>query len=413
MKTLPIISLFSGAGGIDYGFEAAGYRTAVAVEMDADCCATLRANRSWRLIDRDIFGVTSREILAAADLKRGEAAALVGGPPCQPFSKAGFWVSGQSERLRDSRADTLSAYLRVLEDTLPRTFLFENVEGFSYRGKDEGLRLLLDGIERINKRSRVRYATTVKVVNAASYGAPQLRKRLLVVGVRDGQPFEFPAPTHGESVGDMFPTTEPYRNAWDAIGDLDEPTIEDLKPGGQWAELLPSIPEGYNYLWYTKEMGNKAFFGWRTRYWSFLLKLAKNLPSWTIPAQPGPSIGPFHWNNRRLSMRELCRIQTFPDNVSIVGTRNAVQRQVGNAVPSLLAEVVARELRTQVFGQDRLPLRLLPPLRRPLPPPERRRPPSKKYVPGVHAAHPGTGRGPGALSRAKGASSRQVRGSRH
>ena len=85
-----------------------------------------------------------------------------------------------------------------------------------------------------------------------------------------------------------------------------------LTVGGKWADLLPTIPEGQNYLWHTNRGGGSQLFGWRTRYWSFLLKLAKNLPSWTIQAHPGSSIGPFHWRNRKLSVPEMCRLQTFP-----------------------------------------------------------------------------------------------------
>ena len=119
---------------------------------------------------------------------------------------------------------------------------------------------------------------------------------------------------------------------------------------GKWADLLPTIPEGLNYLWHTSRGGGVPLFGWRTRYWSFLLKLAKSKPSWTIQAQPGSAIGPFHWKNRKLSARELCRLQTFPDDLSFDTSQNQIQRMIGNAVPSLLAEVLAWEIRTQLLG---------------------------------------------------------------
>ena len=141
-----------------------------------------------------------------------------------------------------------------------------------------------------------------------------------------------------------------------------------------------------------------SLFGWRRRYWNFLLKLAKRLPSWTIQAQPGPSVGPFHWENRRLSHRELCRLQTFPDNVQVYGNRMSVQRQIGNAVPSLLAEVLARAIKVQFlrYRSTNEPLRLLPPDRSPAPPPEPVRPVPAEYrkLAGRHKAHPGTGKGP-------------------
>lgn len=117
----------------------------------------------------------------------------------------------------------------------------------------------------------------------------------------------------------------------------------------------------------------RTLFGWRRRYWTFLLKLAKARPSWTIQAQPGPAVGPFHWSNRRLSTRELCRLQTFPDDAIISGNRTSVQRQLGNAVPSLLAEVLGRAIRVQLLGLPAMrgAPKLLPPRRKdtPLPSP--------------------------------------------
>jgi DNA (cytosine-5)-methyltransferase 1 len=399
-----VISLFSGVGGLDYGFEAAGFETAVAVEMDHACCVSLRANRSWPVIERDIFEVTSKELLATGGLRRGEASVLIGGPPCQPFSKSGYWSRGDALRLDDPRANTLSAYLRVLEDTQPAVFVLENVEGLAYRGKDEGLQLLLNAIKQINRRARTRYNPVFQVVNAAEYGVPQIRRRLIMIGARDGTSFEFPAPTHGDAQLGLFGTLAPTCTAWDAIGDLELDPNEDVAASGRWADLLPSIPEGANYLWHTDRGGGQPLFGWRRRYWSFLLKLAKDRPSWTIQAQPGPGSGPFHWDNRRLSMRELCRLQTFPDNVVVRGSRLAVQKQIGNAVPSLLAEVVARAIRTQLLGLRgvRGPLRLLPPDRGTPPQPSLPSDVPTKYSPwvGTHSPHPGSGFGNAALLRA-------------
>ena len=402
-----IISLYSGAGGLDYGFEAAGFDTAVAVELDRQCCETLRENRDWAVIERDITAVPSSEILEAGKLKKGEAALLIGGPPCQPFSKASYWHRGDSLRLDDPRASTLAAYLRVLQDTTPEGFLLENVEGLAYSGKDEGLRLLLDAIETINKKTRSRYRPVFQVLNAADYGVPQLRKRVIMVASRDGAELKFPIATHADATGQLsMLALQPYRTAWDALADVVTDPDEDLEMRGAWADLLPSIPEGNNYLWHTSRGGGLALFGWRRRFWSFLLKLAKNQPSWTIQAQPGPAVGPFHWKNRRLSMRELCRLQTFPDDVRITGNRGAVQKQIGNAVPSLLAEVIAREIRVQVLGMKPLPgaPKLLPPDRSPAPAPEPIARVPKKFLKlvGEHEPHPGTGKGYGAIEREHG-----------
>ena len=173
---------------------------------------------------------------------------------------------------------------------------------------------------------------------------------------------------------------------------------------GKWGDLLASIPEGQNYLWHTDRGGGRPLFGWRRRYWSFLLKLAKDRPSWTIQAQPGPAIGPFHWKNRLLSHRELCRLQTFPDDVTMLGGRGDVQRQIGNAVPSLLSEVLGREILTQFLGREvKGELRLMPPDKRPFPPAERTLAVPSKFLEllGSHAAHPGTGKGYGAIQRSE------------
>jgi DNA (cytosine-5)-methyltransferase 1 len=363
-STPKIISLFSGMGGLDYGFESAGYNTLAAVEVDRDACSTLRTNRpDWAVMERPIEHVTTSELVSAAGSK--DIDLVVGGPPCQPFSKSSYW-RGDTLRLDDPRAATLQQFLRVVEEVLPRVLVLENVPGLAYAKKDEALQLLLRGVQAINARHGTNYDPCVGVLDAAQYGVPQVRSRLFMVAERNGRRLNFPAPVYG-------PGRLPFRTAWDAIGDVVPGAGEKLAAGGKWAALLPSIPEGENYLWHTSRKGGLPLFEWRSRYWSFLLKLAKHLPSWTIQAQPGPATGPFHWTNRRLSERELCRLQTIPDDVVVVGGRVAVQRQIGNAVPSLLSEVVAREIRTQLLDLRPLspsPL-LLPPDRSPAPLPER------------------------------------------
>ena len=392
-----VISLFTGVGGLDYGFEAAGFETRVAIEMDAVCCLTLRANRDWPVIEADLLETSTEAILKAAKLTVGDVDMLIGGPPCQPFSKSGWWKSGDSLRLSDPRAGTLSGFLRLVKEARPRAFLLENVEGLAFAGKDEGLKLLLSALDEINAVEQTRYRPTVVVLNAADYGVPQTRTRVFVIAARDGRMFRSPMPTHHQPGELALNGSEPWRTAWDAIGGLPQPDEPSLDLTGKWADLLPSIPEGQNYLWHTERLGGVPLFGWRRRYWSFLLKLAKDRPSWTVQAQPGPATGPFHWNNRRLSALELARLQTFPNDIEIQGARSDVQRQIGNAVPSLLAEVLAKEIRRQYFG-DVLPIgrpRLLPARIGPIPAPARVSKVPKKYMAlvGSHEAHPGTGRG--------------------
>jgi len=403
---LKAISLYTGVGGLDLGFEAAGFHTAVAVEMDTMACKTLLKNRKWSVLQGDIHDISSEAILEAAGLKPGEADVLIGGPPCQPFSKSSYWAKGDAGRLDDPRADTLVAYLRVLRDTKPKTFLLENVPGIAFQSKDEGLQYLIAGIEEVNKQAGTHYEINMRVLNAAGYGVPQARERVFLVGSREGASFKFPPYTHtAEDDQNLFSSPlQPYRTAWDAIGDLPiEPDEPPLRVGGKWGNLLPSIPEGQNYLWHTKRGGGAPLFGWRTRYWSFLLKLAKTQPSWTIQAQPGSAIGPFHWNNRKLTAQEMCRIQTFPDGILFDCGRTDIQKMIGNAVPSLVAEILAREIRTQLlYARPRSrKLKLLPHVRLPIPDPESLAPLAAQYrdLIGNHADHPGAGLGIGAKRR--------------
>ena len=398
------ISLYTGAGGLDLGFEAAGFETAIAVEMDGHAVRTLQDNRDWVILHDSIQNLKSDEILKTGKLQNGEADILIGGPPCQPFSKSAYWVTGDTKRLNDPRASTLEHYLRVLRDTQPRAFLVENVPGLGYKSKDEGLRLLERTIEDINQESGLAYTAQSRVLNAADFGVPQERQRLFIIGHREGTHFDFPSPTHGlgedcEPFGKELP--KPL-TAWDAIGDLEDDDDPQLALSGKWADLLPSIPEGMNYLHHTDRGEGLPLFGWRTRFWSFLLKLAKNRTSWTITAQPGSATGPFHWKNRRLSSTELSRLQTFPDDYRILGGKAAVQRQLGNAVPCVLGELLAREIRNQLLDQTIVGHRkLLGVPRGTPPPPEPVQPVMEKYseLVGDYSDHPGTGQGPGALRR--------------
>ena len=134
------ISLFTGLGGLDHGFEAAGYQTAAAVELDKDCLKQL-ALTNWKVMGCDATQLHTDDLLSAAGLRIGEADVLIGGPPCQPFSKSGYWARGDAARLSDPRAGTLDAYLRILEATKPKAFLLENVPGLAFRKNRRGLNI--------------------------------------------------------------------------------------------------------------------------------------------------------------------------------------------------------------------------------------------------------------------------------
>lgn len=392
-----VISLFSGAGGIDFGFEAAGFQTRLAVDSDPSCRSFLEENTDWNIPELgDVLSLSAARVKSEASIGRGQVDVLIGGPPCQPYSKAGYWHSGDAPRLKDARAKTLDGMLALVEDLLPEVVLIENVPGLGFSGKDEGLRRIKSRFYEINRATGSKYKPVIAVLDAASFGVPQHRSRLFVVAVRSGLKFEFPAPTHGKDLS-------PYRHCWDAFHGLASPDVEGLKVTGKWAELLPSVPPGKNYLWHTDRGEGSPLFGWRTRYWSFLLKLAPELPSWTLSASPGSSTGPFHWESRKLSIPELVRLQTFPDHLRFACSYRVAVRMLGNAVPSLLAEVLARSIGEQVFGMSfRHPPSLSVPLNH-VPPPQTK---SLDLVPArflevecAPQAHPGEGAGPGAMRR--------------
>lgn len=341
------ISLFSGAGGLDLGVEAAGYRVAAAVEHDSDAALTMEKNFHHLVspvLRKDILEVPSHEILQRAGLSGGQRPdLLVGGPPCTPFSKSGFWLEWKRAGL-DPGASLLQAYTRLLTDARPRAFILENVYALTYNNKASrpAYQRLLREI------TNAGYVYRARVLNAADYGVPQARPRLFIVGVPNGSPLpELPESSHSgawerrKSGAGVIP----HITAGAALAGLAcEPELGEVLRG-QYADLLPAIPPGDNYLYYTAKRGHpQPLFGWRSRYWSFLLKLDPQRPSPTIQAQPGPNVGPFHWENRRLRVGEIKRLFTFPDEFELVGTRASIQAQLGNAVPPLLAQKVAAQV---------------------------------------------------------------------
>lgn len=359
-----VISLFSGVGGLDLGLAMAGFDIRTQIDADGDCARSLEHNRDkyWcdsRIIRDRIENWPTPRILKRAGLKKGEVALVCGGPPCQPFSKSAFWsptrwadaksmrLSNKNSRsmesfmgLEDPRADSLKEFARIVREASPAIFAMENVSGLAYKTS----RSILDAF--VGSMGDAGYSCIWQVLNAADYGVPQMRKRLFAVGGRDGLRLSFPKATHSRKERLQL-GRNPHVTAGEAIGDLDgEPATEDEIVGGKWGHLLPEIPPGDNYLFFTKERGYpKPIFKWRSRYWSFLLKLSPSMPSWTIQAQPGPYVGPFHWNDRRLKTAEVKRLQTFPDDYEVCGDRRSAQRQLGNAVPPRLAHRIGSTLR--------------------------------------------------------------------
>ena len=346
------ISLFSGAGGLDLGVEQAGFETAAAVEVDFDAADTMEKNfkgLASPVIRRSILEVPTRELLRAAGLRgRERPDLLVGGPPCTPFSKSGFWLEWKRAGL-DPDASLLQAYTRVLAEARPRAFVLENVYALTYQN-----RASRPAFERLLREiDEAGYHCRWAVLNAGDYGVPQLRPRLFVVGTpkRSRLP-ELPAPTHDGAWErrELRGSGLAHVTAGQALAGLVAPPEPEEVVRGGFGHLLPGIPPGDNYLYYTAKRGHPVpEFEWRSRYWSFLLKLSPDRPAPTIQAQPGPNVGPFHWDNRRLRVPELRRLFTFPDDFEFIGRRSSVQAQIGNSVPPLLAQAVAEALRVSVF----------------------------------------------------------------
>jgi DNA (cytosine-5)-methyltransferase 1 len=244
----------------------------------------------------------------------------------------------------------VSGYLDVLEETDPDAFLLENVPGFAYGVHREALDWVAERAERAG------YRCVWQVINAADYGVPQIRERFFMVGMK-GANFSFPAPTHRDPESNtLFSGKTPvWRTAGEVLSALD--TEENASDSGHFAggrhhELLRLVPPGDNYLFFTAERGHSnPLFRWRSRYWSFLLKLSPDKPAWTIQARRSNNMGPFHWRNRILRIGEIKRLQTIPDDWALAGTIDQQWRQIGNAVPPQLAYHLAAALAEQLGCQ--------------------------------------------------------------
>ena len=217
MSDLKIISLFTGAAGMDIGFEKAGFEVVVAIESDSACCDTIRLNMpKTSVIQSLIEEVSTEKILKQGNLNPLEAALVIGGPPCQPFSMA-----GKRDGLNDKRGHLLKEFARIVKESLPTGFVLENVKGLLNWGKgsvkEAILREFTSPIE--YKKKIYQYKVECRLLNALDYGVPQHRERVIFVGNRIGVDFKFPDATHGE-INLLNQGLKPYRTVWEAIGDL-------------------------------------------------------------------------------------------------------------------------------------------------------------------------------------------------
>lgn len=356
---LPVISLFSGAMGLDLGLERAGFRVAVALECNPFAVATIRANRpDLPVIDRPIEQVTTDEVLHAAGLKAGDPVIVAGGPSCQVFSTAGARGS-----LGDPRGELFEHFVRVVHESQPRFFVMENVRG------------LLSAAARhrpLNKRGpghpplapeeelgsafqvvaehlrQLGYYTVFDVLNSADFGTPQTRQRLLLLGSRDGEALRMPTPTHAR---DGEGGRAKWRTLRDAAGNLAEaePEFYTFCPAKE--KFLKQVPEGGNWRDLPedvrKEALGRAFDSWGGRS-GFFRRLAWDRPSPALTTRPDSKATSLcHPTELRpLSVREYARVQEFPDDWIFAGPVRKKYEQVGNAVPLGLGEAAGRALRS-------------------------------------------------------------------
>lgn len=329
-----IVSLFSGCGGLDLGFKKAGFHAVLATDVWNTACKSLELN--------DIADTILCEDIRKIDFTqyKGKVDVVIGGPPCPPYSQTRHYLTEKVGGFQDEKAGfAVPEYFRAIEEISPKAFVFENVDGFTFKTYKEPMEFVKE------RAGTLGYNITYRVVNAANYGVPQTRKRFICVGLKkEIGTFEFPCETHSEK-------GESGTNKWvtcgDVLADFDNITEEEKnqRPGSKDYDLLCQVPPGDNYLFFTEKRGCKnPLFKWKSRYWTFLLKLTPDRPSWTIQASFSNNQGPFHWRNRFLRIEEIKRIQTFDDSYKLYGDTKEQWRQVGNAVPVLLAQVIATQL---------------------------------------------------------------------
>lgn len=334
------ISFFSGAGGLDLGAHLAGINVLSTMDHEKDCVKTVRENSAFQDAEhvcadiQDQKGLDYRKIIKS---KNPEKLILIGGPPCQPFSKAGYWVTHERRLGGADPRNMIGHYLRLIKELKPNGFLLENVESLLHPKNRDAVASIEDAIDALG------YKFILYCADARDFGVPQRRKRVFFIASKNTIDI-LPRRTHEAPSDKQSKGLRPHERVIDWIWNYDveayfEP--EEVTSGKTYAYELSEIPPGENYFALTGRNGypNPKFEA-NKRFWNFLLKLHPLQPSWTLAAQPGPWVGPLHWNNRRLRIPELAAIQTFPSDYKFAGTRRSIQKQIGNAVPPLLGKAM-------------------------------------------------------------------------
>jgi DNA (cytosine-5)-methyltransferase 1 len=366
------ISLFTGAYGLDLGLEQAGFHTITVVEKDRDAVKTIAINRPFlqeSAIPREIQNVTSQQLLEEGGrvlnlgraLQPQEVDLVTGGPPCQPFSTA-----GKRGSVIDPRGSLFMDFIRIVKEVQPRFFLMENVKGLlsaplrhrpiNQRGKDypplepdeipgAALKVVLSEMQAIE------YNVVYNLLEAADYGVPQNRERVIFIGSRDGETATFPIPKYCKN-GQTLPK---WRTLKDALTGLVDAEPEFMSYSENRLKYLKLLKAGQNWRHLPEELKKEAMGG---AYNSgggkvgFYRRLSWDKPSPTITTSPHQKATDMCHpvELRCLTVRESARIQTFPDDWIFYGSVSSKYKQIGNAVPVLLGKELGSYLFNLIHG---------------------------------------------------------------
>lgn len=367
MDKLTAVSLFSGAGGMDIGVQQAGFNVLSCLELDKNCCETLRENisregRKTIVYEGDIKAFTPEQILDDLGYKSGEIDLLFGGPPCQAFSQI-----GKQQSLLDERGLLLFQMVRYARVIQPRAIMIEQVKGLLNAKDLSGKR---GGVfeQFIKELEELDYVPKWRVMLAADYGVPQLRERVFIVATKKPNGFQFPNPTHSKPSETMnLFNLPPYRTVGDAISGLGEPIVKsdtseipdnshyDVTPRRD-RERIHGVPEGKNLSSQT-QLPKEQIGGLTKKDTTKFLRLDRGKPSNTLR---GGEIFYHPLEDRYLTPREYMRIHGYPDSYvlrgPIRGRTGTVKdldqhRQVGNSVPPPLAKAIAEKVKEVILCQ--------------------------------------------------------------
>ena len=337
--------------GLDLGIEAAGFDIKVCVEMDHWAAETIRINTSIPVIERDINDVSSEDILKVSGLKKENIDLVVGGPPCQAFSTA-----GKQRGFSDIRGGCIIQFIRVVSDLKPKYFILENVRGIlsaklnavpeAYKEYDS-IKMESGSVLNLvlNEFNKLGYRISYALLNAANYGVPEKRERVVMIG-HLGDRVPIPAPSHSES--GAFGTKK-WVSLRDSIGDLQGKPMRYIPLRSRMEKYMKLIGEGENWTKLdpavAKEAMGKAYVlsGGKT---GFLRRLSFDEPAPTLVTSPTmPATQLCHPKELRpLSVEEYARIQQFPDTWIFEGRIESIYKQIGNAVPVGLGKAVGNQI---------------------------------------------------------------------